>query len=81
LSPFHFARVVAKAATEFGEYDFLCTRLTGPPQMKVLLPLPLGFRAYNFVTISASLATVFMLRAVPVFAAGMRNLESAMPSP
>ena len=31
--------------------------------------------------ISTSLATVFMLRAVPLFAAGILSLESAMPSP
>ena len=28
---------------------------------------------------AASLATVFMLRAVPFFAAGMRSLDAAMP--
>jgi len=31
--------------------------------------------------ISTSLATVFMLRAVPFFAAGILSFESAMPSP
>jgi hypothetical protein len=34
---------------------------------------------YRFDAISASVAMVFMLRAVPVFAAGMRNFESPTP--
>ncbi len=33
------------------------------------------------VAISTSFAMVFMLRAVPVFPAGMRKRESAIPSP
>ncbi len=33
------------------------------------------------LAISASLATVFMLRAVPALAAGIASLDRAMPSP
>lgn len=35
----------------------------------------------NAFAIAASFATVFILRAVPAFAAGIFSLESAMPSP
>jgi hypothetical protein len=38
-------------------------------------------RIYSSFAISMSLATVFMLRAVPVFAAGIFNLEPAIRSP
>ena len=36
-------------------------------------------RFQDFVASSTSLATVFMLRAVPALAAGMRSLERPMP--
>ncbi len=45
-------------------------------------PLSSGFGVdtpYSLAAISASLATVFMLRAVPVFAPGILSFESAMP--
>ena len=37
-------------------------------------------RASHSAAIAASLATVFILRAVPSSAAGMRNLERPIPS-
>ena len=45
----------------------------------VLLP-SLGRGARDFDAIAASLATVLMLRAVPLLAAGMRSFERPIPS-
>ncbi len=42
---------------------------------------PKSCRIHNFAAKSATFAIVFILRAVPILAAGILNLESRIPAP
>ena len=50
-------------------------------RMRACVARLLDTRTHCFDAISTSLATVFMLRAVPVLAAGIRSFERPIPLP